>query len=995
MLVATLLALVLTARALATECPASCDCGAGEGGAEREYICRQEGVVYQVNGLPNSFAKIHCESTNIDWTTIPFFPYSSNGTLESLTLSNCQLPSTFASVLANLGANDVRALTLTGAAGELGAEHVKGLRAVENIMMIYADDQTRIPYDVFAALPALKDFRIRGARLQLEENGGDNGPSAHPALRSVELASSGIADVPPGAFMRIKHVKKLYLWGNKIENFTSESFRGLDNLDTLDFTGNPVSSLPSRAFTAAPRLRSLTLVATRLAHVPTDAFEGLKELEEILFKFGRGSVKFSPRALASLPALKKLTFDRTPLDALPHDLLDGSTALEELTIKSTGLKTLPDGLFKTQQRIQKMDLSGNLIKKLESKIFWPLKGMKELILDENNIEEFPTQLFSGLENLTSVTANRNGLKYIADDAFQGATSLEFLSLNDNQLTLKAKDGPTNEYLDLDEPSPFQTLVNLKELHLQGNAISDIFSDWKWRLITNLRKLDLSRNNFTYLSKADLQFLAYNLEIDLRQNYITTIDVQPYIAGLPEDEGPKEKTNSVMLLDNNPFRCDCEIYMFIRRLHGAKRLTAEPKLDIGNARCASPPSFSGELVKDVSSSALTCSLRPQDCPANCTCDFRPATLSLELDCDAEPSKYPDPENHGLRTTKLRLRSIQSLTLPPHVVSLNLGGIGLTESPLLNLQDIKDLDVDLSGNLLTAAPVELLQANLTLRLARNPFACDCSHFDDVLLLQHYKFNIFDADNVTCSGGGSPWHMNAARLCDVRRATIIGGTLAALGIIAAFVAVFSYRYILEIKVYLFNRGWCQSLITEDELDKDAEYDAFVSFSEKDAKWVSEELLPKLEGAPNNFKLCVHYRDWVLGDMIPAQIARSVEQSRRTIVVLSENFLKSTWAQLEFRAANIRAQRERRARVLVIILGEVPDCEEMDAELRAYLSTNTYLKWGDRLFWERLKYAMPHKRRGQLNEVYVADKLKRGGLDARLNANGKIVNDAAQQRF
>lgn len=293
------------------------------------------------------------------------------------------------------------------------------------------------------------------------------------------------------------------------------------------------------------------------------------------------------------------------------------------------------------------------------------------------------------------------------------------------------------------------------------------------------------------------------------------------------------------------------------------------------------------------------------------------------------------------------------------------------------------------------MELLSSNITLYLFENAFECDCSHWKDVQIMQKMSGKIADSAAVTCRDGTYMWYVDAARLCDVRRAVLLGGSLAALGVIAAVIAGLCYRYMLEIKLFLFSRGWCRSIIHEEEIDKDAEYDAFVSFSQEDARWVSEKLVPVLEGE-HKFKLCVHYRDWVIGDMIPAQIARSVERSRRTIVVLSRSFLKSTWASLEFRAANIRAQKEKRARVLVVVLEDVLGDEEMDAELRAYLTTNTYLKWGDPWFWEKLRYAMPHKRDSKFDAVLVkSDKVQRGALDARLNEEGKIVNDGLSSAY
>lgn len=137
---------------------------------------------------------------------------------------------------------------------------------------------------------------------------------------------------------------------------------------------------------------------------------------------------------------------------------------------------------------------------------------------------------------------------------------------------------------------------------------------------------------------------------------------------------------------------------------------------------------------------------------------------------------------------------------------------------------------------------------------------------------------------------------------------------------------------------------------------YDAFVSFSHHDAA-TAELLVAELEGGPRPLRLCVHDRDWRAGAWIPAQIADSVARSRRTVVLLSEHFARSSWARAEFREAHATALRDGRPRLVVVLLQERPP-KGLDRELRHYVDTHTYVRWGEPAFWEKLRLALPHPR-------------------------------------
>ena len=247
-----------------------------------------------------------------------------------------------------------------------------------------------------------------------------------------------------------------------------------------------------------------------------------------------------------------------------------------------------------------------------------------------------------------------------------------------------------------------------------------------------------------------------------------------------------------------------------------------------------------------------------------------------------------------------------------------------------------------------------------LGRNPWKCDCDTRDFLHFIQSNEFNITDVTQVTCENSKKVLKsITVNELCPVEKEIIVGiaFSIAILGLTIGGLAAFYYRYQKEIKVWLYAHQMCLWFVTEEELDKDKTYDAFISYSHKDEDFVVNELVTKLEEEPRPFKLCIHFRDWLAGEWIPTQIAKSVKDSKRTIVVVSPNFVQSEWGRLEFRAAHSQALNEGRARVIVILYGDIGPTEKLEPELKTYLRMNTYVKWGDPWFWDKLRYALPHK--------------------------------------
>ncbi len=97
---------------------------------------------------------------------------------------------------------------------------------------------------------------------------------------------------------------------------------------------------------------------------------------------------------------------------------------------------------------------------------------------------------------------------------------------------------------------------------------------------------------------------------------------------------------------------------------------------------------------------------------------------------------------------------------------------------------------------------------------------------------------------------------------------------------------------------------------------YDVYVSYvrQEPDAGWVWKTLVPRLQEA--GLRVAVSGVVEEPGVALVVGTERAIEQSRRTLAVLSKSYLDSNWAHLQNSLAQTLSVEERQARLLPVII-------------------------------------------------------------------------------
>lgn len=590
---------------------------------------------------------------------------------------------------------------------------------------------------------------------------------------------------------------------------------------------------------------------------------------------------------------------------------------------------------------------------------------------------FCRSTLEGLVGIVELDMSFNTLSFIDKNAFKLAKKLEIVNLQNNHLsflheTTSILNNNYNEF-----SSPFEPCKNLRELHLQNNEITSVFQDWKLSL-TRLEVLDLSFNNITMLTLDDLVYTSLSIHVNFNNNHIQELSLRDLELRASNTKNTSE-VNIEITLDNNPFVCDCVLMHLVKYLTNQMTKSAQSfiKIKPNNMVCESPENLKGREILSLKLNELTCLLdnplsKIKRCPINCICNVRTSDLSIIVDCSnlnlKSVPQLPRPSENGLKYIELHIEH-NNISVLPLATTPGYSEVREIYASHNNISVIEKDQIPMNLSILDVRSNKFHQFNLnifynnnkthnlqSLSLSHNPWDCDCKSLDFLYFIQSNLDKIHDYNEITCKNERLLSESLKDDFCpeNVQGIITLSVILALLGLIAGTLAALFYKY----KEYVM--VWCHAhnirIFAEEKIDEHKKYDAFISYSHKDEQFITDHLVPTLENGPIPYKLCLHIRDWVIGEFIPNQIATSIEESRRTIVVLSSNFLESAWGKWEFLTAHTSAMKEGRARVIVIILGDIGDESKLDPAIRSYLKTNTYIKWGESWFWERLRYAMPH---------------------------------------
>ncbi|XP_022651225.1 toll-like receptor Tollo [Varroa destructor] len=755
-------------------------------------------------------------------------------------------------------------------------------------------------------------------------------------LQELNIASNRLTSVP-AAVSSLNMLRSLDLADNEIREIANVSYHGLEQLYALNLMGNKIRNISQGAFTDLPSVRILNLASNDIRTIEQGTFDDVSGLHYL--RLDSNAIEDVNGLFSNLHDLIMLNISVNRVRWFDYALIP--VGLQWLDVHNNQIEALGN-YFELEQglKLRTLDASFNKLTDLDSSSL--PNGIEIVFLKNNSLKRIQPFTFLGKQNLTRVDLSHNDLQTL------------------DMTTFRLSEVP------LRKPLP--------EFAIAGNPFEcDCQMEWLQHL-QNPAAMTSHNDSRQYPRVIDL----YRVECKL--SFSKNGQVLPLGKVKPEQFFCEYKSQCSSLCHCCHFdACDCE--------------TVCPD----NCTCYHNKSWTTNIVD--------CSARNhKQIPKQLAIDATEIYVDGNDIAVVTPYMFAGRKNvkvlflnnsnvmtiqndtfasmQELRVLRLENNQISVLYGPEFNGLFKLQELYLSDNKLqhvrnitfTNLKSLRILHID--RNRLMEMSLWSLQHNprlSDLRLADNPWTCSCPFTQDVAKFLHERGDsVKDIFQLSCAYNETSalplWELNITQCRQSKATSLVQRlqfhsfgellplltTLSILSIVLLVVVVTLFTNRHQISVWLFSRCGIR-MFHRAPIEEEKLFDAFVSYSKKDEAFVAQILAPELECGNPPYRLCLHYRDLPMaGTYLSEAIQEAVESSRRTIVVLSEHFLKSEWCRYEFKSAHHEVLNNNHHKLVVIFLGKV-SYRELDPDIRIWLKHSTFLHWGEKNFWDKVRYAMP----------------------------------------
>ncbi|XP_059900082.1 toll-like receptor 13 [Gadus macrocephalus] len=822
------------------------------------------------------------------------------------------------------------------------------------------------------------------------------------SLKMLILNNNRLCKLQEGMFDGLVNLIELRLTSNQIQTVEPASFKSLSKLRILDLGHNKLRHLTNIFLQHTPHLQNLYIPANKISTFYSWELSN-KSTELVILDLSQNELMFFRLTAGIFPKLKTLHLEDGINNGIVWEVNDKSYLRSVVKLDIGGVRSSLHGLqevletFNSSSSLRKLQLN-HINNSLQVLINASCKNPKlgTFGIRNNGIKVITSDLLPLCTNLKILDLGTNEITDISDNSFQSLRKLKTLIMKSNCLTSVPNAVRKTQIIKLDlscnninvlRCDDFANMTRLRVLYLYNNPLSAL-KDCVFKDLVNLQTLMLQNSSIDQLNGAFKENTPNLKTLSLLNNTLTVLDHGEFKA-LNSLQTLSLKGNKLQQFKDGTFyglssltHLDLESNEIIEITNGALGdLKALKILNLGSncIKYASvepilyPPfaELSQLDTLDISSQSRT--HKRLNFPQNFLQGLTNLSI-LYIHGNHLTFVHPNTFNNTPNLNVLIMSNNLIRDIPDNLFS----PIQKLKSLYISMTMLRSLDFLLHANLtelellqvgyntfsVIREPVMLSLPALTdLDMHGNTFTCNC---DNAWFLQWVnaseKTQVFDAYNFECS---YPPNLKGRKLLqiDVRSCTVdidfICYISTACTVIMTLAVSFTHHFLQWQLVYAYYL-MLAFLYNSKNKDKRAhQYDAFVSYNTNDEGWVLGELLPKLEDE-QGWRLCLHHRDFQPGKPIMENITDAIYGSRKTICVVSRDYLESEWCSREIQVASFRLFDEQKDVLILVFLEDIP-MQQLSPyyRMRRLLKRQTYLSWSradthPNLFWEKLRQAL-----------------------------------------
>ncbi|XP_066467777.1 toll-like receptor 5 [Tiliqua scincoides] len=782
-----------------------------------------------------------------------------------------------------------------------------------------------------------------------------------------------------------ENITLLSLNFNFIQDVNATSFPLLMRLTFLSLGAQkaiPVT-IRNEAFRNLPNLQHLDLGDNKMLQLEPDAFVGLSALG-ILRLYGNGLDEsiLEEGYLRDSVSLEYLDLAYNKITRLrPHPSFDSMTFLQILDLKLNRIEVICEGDLNSFQGkaiilfilnsnrlytngnsmdwatcgnplknifIDTLDVGGNGWDVATTQKFCtaiqgsPLVGLKLSYhgmgssFGHNNLRDPDNGTFAGLarSGLRLLDISNGHIFSLNPYVFQYLTVLELLNLHKNKINQIQKEA-------------FFGLGNLQRLNLSNNLLGELY-DYSFKGLHNVLEINLQYNHIGVIDRAPFKHLPKLQTLDLRDNALSTIESLPYMnyVFLGDNRLTSTGTHKIMAINASFLDLKGNRLSNLRDLYEFLQIPDLQYLILRYNRLA----YCEECNKSCSDVAENSQLTYLDLGDN--------MLRLVW----ESSSCLDVFKGLSKLHTLHLNNNYLSFLPEGIFDglVSLYRLNLAYNQLTYIyhrvfpRNLRRLE--LSHNHLLYPNSELFATLDFLDITYNKFYCDCHLISRIAQLNHTNLTLAGSpEDMFCFGppelAGVPLY--ELPIDDCSEDKVLEPLQLSLFI---FTCVTLIVFLLVVIVFARFRGTCfvlyrtviRTFLKERQPESDrktCKYDAYLCYSNRDFEWVQNSLIKHLDSQysdKNRFTLCFEARDFLPGEDHIVNIRDAIWNSRKTICIVTKQFLKDGWCVEAFNFAQSRYFCDLKDILIMVVAGSLSQYQLMKYNpVRVYLQRGQYYRW------------------------------------------------------